>query len=424
MTFAQVRCRVERSRRSPGTRLAATLGLILVLAGSARAIEVKVVSGGESSAKATDCRRMLVGPGVNQPDPHPGYTGFVGWDAPLRLRNGTLLVSFSTGYWHASPPTPLTLDANTLATWKKIGMPTDVDAPRGGRAMLIRSADQGKSWSKPETILDSPWDDRSPDMVELPDGTILCTLFTYSGEADPVKKPERACRTAILRSTDGGRSWEKTLRRLPSPFLSDATDGPAIVLKDGSVLLAVYGSPEVGGREQNAIFRSTDRGQTWELLSVVKCDHEMSESAVAQLPDGRLVLITRPEGDLLWSSDGGRSWTKPASFGMRMFEPGLLALRDGTLLCLHGSYGAGGLRAIFSSDGGQTWIAPAAKHGFEVDRAVYGYGRGIELPDGSVLAVYLHTGGHATRDAQTEALWAIRLRVRPDHLGIDLLPAP
>jgi len=52
---------------------------MLVLAGSmflpfetAGAVEVKVLSGGESAAKAVDCRCMLVGPGVNQPDPHPG----------------------------------------------------------------------------------------------------------------------------------------------------------------------------------------------------------------------------------------------------------------------------------------------------------------------------------------------------------------
>jgi photosystem II stability/assembly factor-like uncharacterized protein len=196
-----------------------------------------------------------------------------------------------------------------------------------------------------------------------------------------------------------------------------------VVLKDGSVVLGIYGSPPKGGREQVAVLRSTDSGQTWQLLSVVQSDHEMSEMGLAQLPDGRLVLITRPEGDIAWSSDGGRTWTKPVTFGMRMFEPGLLVLRDGTLLCLHGSYSGGGFRAIFSRDGGQTWVAPARDRGFVVDRSVYGYGRGIELPDGSVFAVYIHTGGHRTKDAQTEALWAIRLRIRPDHSGVELLPA-
>lgn len=101
-----------------------------------------------------------------------------------------------------------------------------------------------------------------------------------------------------------------------------------------------------------------------------------------------------------------------------------MALRDGTLLCLHGSYGAGGFRAMFSKDGGETWICPNEKWGFPVDPSVYGYGQAVELSDGSIWAVYIHTGGHATQDAKTEALWSIRLRVRHEPAGIELLPAP
>jgi len=386
-------------------------------------VTVKVIEGGESAVAAAKCRQMLVGPKVNPPNPFPGYAGFVGWESPLRLRDGTMLVGFSTGYWHASPPTPLRLPPNTLESWKKLGMPTDVDAPRGGRAMIIRSTDGGRTWTKPATLIDTPWDDRHPNFVELPDKTLLCSFFTWPGRGDLAKEPDLACRTRIIRSTDGGKTWEQKLRSLRSDFIWDATDGPPIVLADGSVLLVVYGSPAEGVPSQVGVFRSTDSGRTWKLLSVVKTDHEMSEPTVAQLKDGRLVMMARPEGDIAWSDDGGRTWTKPVTFGMRMFEPGLIALRDGTLLCLHGSYGKGGFRAIFSTDGGQRWIAPSPKYGFAVDAHVYGYAKGIQLPDGSVYAVYIHTGGHRTKDAQTNAIWAIRLRVRPGHDGIDLLPA-
>lgn len=383
---------------------------------------VKVVAGGESAVPATQCRRMLVGPSVNQPAPYPGYHGFVGWQCPARLKDGTLLVSFSTGYWHASPPTPLKVDPGEIETWKKMGFPSDVVAPTGGRAMLIRSSDGGRSWTKPQTIIDTPWDDRSPAIVELPGGTLLCSFFLYSGER-PKDKGRMANRTAIVRSFDGGKSWEQTPKLLPSPFVADATDGPPILLKDGSVVLAVYGASRGGGQEQVGVFRTADRGESWQFLSVVKADHELSETGIAQLPDGRLVMIARPEGDIAWSADGGRTWTPPKAFGMRMFEPGLVVLHDGTLLCIHGSYGAGGQRVIFSTDGGQTWIAPAKDHGFAIDTSVYGYGRGVELPDGSVFAAYIHTGGHSRHDAETEAIWGVRLRVRPDHSGIDLLPA-
>jgi hypothetical protein len=135
--------------------------------------------------------------------------------------------------------------------------------------------------------------------------------------------------------------------------------------------------------------------------------------------------MARPEGDIAWSRDKGRTWTQPVTFGMRMFAPSLYVLADGTLVCLHGSYapGHGGLRVIFSTDGGQTWIAPAADHGFLVDDS-YGYGKAMQLEDGSFFVAYLATGGHRTEDARQNAIRSICFRVRPDHTGIDLLPAP
>jgi len=390
--------------------------------------QVRVVENGESKTRPEECRGIIVGPGVNQPRPFPGYGGFVGWESPIRLKNGTWLVGFNAGYWHASPPAPLRYSPKTLAEYRRLGLPADITAPTGGRAMITRSTDEGKTWSTPETLIDTPADDRHPAFVELRDGTILCCFFTYSGE--PSKEeiagdPSLATRVWIIRSFDGGRTWEKKPRRLVTPFDFDETDGPMIRMKDGSVLIAVNGRPKTGPPDQAAVLRTTDRGRSWKLLSTVKTDHDLSELNVAELPDGRLVMIARAEGDLSWSRDRGRTWTPPVTFGMRMFAPSLYVLRDGTLVCLHGSYapGHGGLRVIFSRDGGHTWIAPAKDHGFLVDTS-YGYGKAMELPDGSLFISYLATGGHRTGDAQQNAIRAIRVRVRADHSGIDLLPAP
>src|SRR5438105_5325200 len=76
---------------------------------------IKVVQNGESPAKPDDCRGIIVGPGVNQPDPFPGYCGFVGWESPIRLSTGESLVGFNAGYWHASSPTLLTYSPDTVA---------------------------------------------------------------------------------------------------------------------------------------------------------------------------------------------------------------------------------------------------------------------------------------------------------------------
>jgi sialidase-1 len=389
--------------------------------------QVKVVENGESKTSPDVCRGIIVGPGVNQPEPFPGYAGFVGWDTPIKLKNGTWLVGFNAGYWHASPPTPLHYSQKTIDDYRKMGMP-DVVAPTGGRAMITRSTDEGKTWSKPETLIDTPADDRHPAFVELRDGTVLCSFFTYPGEplgGDLAKDPAGAARVHFIRSFDGGKTWEKTPRQIQTPFLYDETDGPLVRLKDGSVLVAINGRTTNGPPDVAGIFRSTDKGKSWKMLSTIKAEHDLVEVTVAELPDGRWVMMARPEGDICWSSDKGKTWTKPVTFGMRLFAPSLTVLRDGTLVCLHGSYAPGhpGLRVIFSRDGGETWIAPARDHGFLVDNA-YGYGKAMELEDGSLFISYLATGGHSTTDAQQNAVRCIRLRVRADYSGIDLLPAP
>ena len=389
---------------------------------------VQLVAGGESPMRAEDCRATLVGPGVNQPDPFPGYGGFVGWESPIRLKNGDWLVGFNAGYWHASAPTPLRYPVKTLEEYKKMGLPADIVAPTGGRAMIMRSTDAGKTWSKPVTLIDTPADDRHPAFVELRDGTLLCSIFTYSGEpegGDWGKDSPLAVRVHFVRSFDGGRTWEKKSRQLQTPFSYDETDGPLVRLKDGSVLVAVNGRASTGPPDQAAVLRSTNRGKSWKLLATVKAAHELQEVTVAELPDGQMVMMARPEGDISWSRDHGHTWTPPVTFGFRMFAPSLYVLRDGTLVCLHGSYapGHGGLRVILSNDGGHTWIAPAKDHGFLVDNS-YGYGKAMELPDGSLFITYLNSGGHRTQDAQSNSIRCLRLRVRPDHSGVDLLPAP
>jgi photosystem II stability/assembly factor-like uncharacterized protein len=387
---------------------------------------VKVVEGGESRLKPEDVLTTVVGPGINQPDPYPGYGGFVGWVSPIRLRNGDWLLGFSAGYWHASAPTPLRFSPGTIAEYQKMGLPGDIVAPRGGVAMIMRSTDEGRTWSKPAVMLDTPDDDRHPAFVELhgPDGMLICSVFTYPGAdpADYVKDPKLAHRTAIIRSFDHGKTWDQEVIRLPSPFLSDETNGPMALLKDGSILSTVSGTPREGGPAQAAFFTSQDRGITWKLLSTIKADHNLDEANATQLPDGRLVMMARPEGDISWSSDEGRTWTMPATFGMRLYAPSLYSLRDGTLVCLHGSYTRGGLRIIFSTDGGQTWIAPGKDHGFLVDNC-YAYGKAFEMPDGTLLIADQGTGGHTTADAGNMSLRLLRVRIRPDHSGIDLLKA-
>ena len=173
--------------------------------------KVKVLEGGESHLSAAECRKMVVGPEFNQPDSFPGYTGFVGWESPILLRNGMMYCTFNAGYWHVSPPTPF----NYSPSYIKAGVPTDVDAPTGGRAMITKSTDNGVTWEKPRTFLDSSLDDQSPVVTELTDGTLVCSLFT-GGPGH--MRGSIWNRTGVVRSFDGGKTWEQEIRRIPMGF--------------------------------------------------------------------------------------------------------------------------------------------------------------------------------------------------------------
>jgi hypothetical protein len=375
--------------------------------------KVKVFPSGEQTQHEQD-RRVISGPGVNEIETYPGFTGFVGWAGVTKTKTGALLVTFSSGYWHASPATPLKKPEKDLL--KQYGI-AEVDAPRGGRAHITRSDDGGLTWSKPQVLIDTPSDDRSPAATQLADGTLVCSFFTY---------PDTE--TGIIRSTDDGKTWDQTPRLLAKPMAWTATDGPPHPLKDGSVVVATYGgnTRDEGEKTKEALFRSTDSGVTWNHLATIDAPFALDEPDIAQLTDGRLVTISRREGSVAWSSDNGKTWTTPVPLPFKMYDPWLLTLKDGTLLCLHGSYtpGHGGLRAILSPDGGKTWHGAGPDYGFSVDPSVYGYSRGVQLDDGSVYIAYQFNGGHTPEQVKTEKILGLRFRVKEGCSGIELLPAP
>ena len=366
------------------------------------------------------CRRMIVGPWLNQPEHYEGYNGFVGWTGITRLKSGRWLLTFTSGSWHAT--VPWTEDIRNdpacrgqFEEWQKIGLP-NIWAPRGGRAHIMHSDDEGRSWSKPETLIDTEYDDRHPTILELNDGTLLCTFFTYS--------LPRQANSWYMRSTDGGKSWSE-LEAFPGESFGGFGNGSAIQLSDGTVLCSVGGKVKDDGEHQGLnICRSRDSGKSFEVASVIEGVSGSSESPIAELPDGRIVLISRRSGPIYWSEDGGDSWSEPQTFGVEIYDPHFVVVPSGVLACFHGSYNGGGLRAILSADGGATWRGPKEAVGYAVDPSVYGYSHAMVLPDGTVYVVYLHTGGHWPHDARTEAIWGLRVRVNEKADGIEILPAP
>ena len=138
--------------------------------------------------------------------------------------------------------------------------------PAAVGAMIVKSTDNGATWSKPATLLDSPFDDRHPAITELSDGTLVCSLFTDPSENKPSieNDPAKVPFMGVVRSFDGGKTWEQEIRRMPLGFTMSATDGPPLQMPDGSILLAGE-AMEKSGLMASAVFRSTDGGSDLEL---------------------------------------------------------------------------------------------------------------------------------------------------------------
>lgn len=415
-----------------------------VTVSAAPQISVRVVPTSEQTQYAA-FRRVIVSSRVNPPKPYPGYAGFVGWTGITRTKSGALLVTFSSGYWHGSPPTgPTLLPTDFGQLFEKIaGIDlSTLNAPRGGRAEISRSEDGGITWSPPVAMIDTPDDDRSPSPVQLSDGTLIASFFTYDGKGGK--------KTGIIRSFDEGKTWEQTPHFLLGPFTWTATNGPPLEMPDKSILVCVYANkdpmdpnkpnyrlekeslwaPEARMKKpapdalQFGIFQSRDRGNTWNHRGILQTYYDLDESSIAAVGIRQLIMVARPEGAVSWSSDEGQTWTTPVRLPMRMYDPWLLTLRDGTLLCVYGSYNKErrGVRAILSPDGGKTWFGAGPDYGFSIDPSVYGYSRGVQLPDGSIYLVYQQTAGHKWSDSCDMTIFALRFRVLKDCRGIELLP--
>lgn len=339
-----------------------------------------------------------------------------GWPTLARRRNGQLLVSCSGGReGHICP---------------------------FGRVELIRSSDDGQTWSPPQLVVDTPLDDRDSGVLETQAGTLLVTTFTslayesilakaeavkpgqqgawdlqrlarWKAARDALSPEERRRRLGVwvMRSSDGGQSWSP-----PADSLVNSPHGP-IQLADGRLL---YAGKDLWRRGAwVGVCESADDGQTWRRLAAIAprpgdSTAQYHELHAVETSDGRLVVQIRNHnqanaGETLQceSSDGGRSWSEPHAIGVWGLPSHLLRLRDGRLLMTYGHrrppYGN---QARFSSDGGRTWSEPVIISGDGAGGDL-GYPSTVELADGSLLSVWYESMRTTPGAVLRQARWVV-----------------
>ena len=391
-----------------------------------------LIADGQEPLRIGQARVVVTGAERNRPDSFPGLGDFIGWPGGVdRLPNGELLLVHSAGYWHSSFAQPRSIEPELRKRWLSEGWPLDFAAPTGGRTMSSRSTDDGKTWSKPTTLYDHPLDDGGHAVLTCRDGTVLvfvgvqASWYGYPEAPEAFKKDIDGLNTKqfVLRSTDGGKTWSDPIGLTsPGNFYERAHGGRPIQLTDGAILWATY--YQVRGEKylRGAIRRSLDSGKTWSVLSEIhRQDNSIDEPAIAELKDGRLILVTRPDGAIFYSEDKGETWTRGQTSsqttaiyvvpsGSPKFKaPQLIVEEDGTLIALAT---CGNLRAWISRDNGESWSKD-----IPFDTSSYGYpGSWYRDRDGSILLPYCASGRAPNR------LYVVRFRVNRDGTGIDLLP--
>ena len=236
-----------------------------------------------------------------------------------------------------------------------------------GQVELMRSRDNGQTWTFPRVLLDSPIDDRDAGVLETTKGSLLATTFTSNAYDEriikvgapkkwsvekrtrwlaahnrvPAADRKKELGTWMIRSTDGGVTWSP---RYDS--LVNSPHGP-VDLKDGRLLYA--GKNLWREKTWVGVCESKDDGQSWQRLAQIptrkdddpKNYHELHAVEAA---NGDLITHIRNHNKKhnretlqTESRDGGKTWSDRIivsgdGAGHDLGYPSTVQIEDGSLV--------------------------------------------------------------------------------------------
>ena len=256
-----------------------------------------------------------------------------------------------------------------------------------GSVQLYCSNDEAKTWLLPQTILDTPIDDRDAGILETDQGTLLATTFTSNAYVSILEK-ERAERswdterlakweaahnrvtsaelaatlgTWMTRSTDGGITWSQ-----PYDCILNSPHGP-VQLSNGNQL---YAGKHLWREDSYiGVVISKDDGKSWTKQAKIPTRegdnpdlyHELH---AVEAPSGKLIVHIRNHnkqhaGETLQSesTDGGESWSEvyQSSRIGEWFWKISFPSRNVGYISLQRNVGSP-VNFVKTTDGGKTWF--------------------------------------------------------------------
>jgi sialidase-1 len=230
--------------------------------------------------------------------------------------------------------------------------------------VLVRSKDAGKTWSKtPELLYANPFGgSQDPCMVQLHDGTILCSSYGWAMLPTPLPatmtnvsshKNFVSLGGFVLRSKDGGHAWEEPIippnargETAIDPFgkpLPALNRGAMCEGKDGRIFWAVICSTPVRGKTETHLMISSDKGTAWKDSCVIASDPKITfnETSLYETPKGDLIAFSRTANFddhtvIVRSTNGGKSFEPWQDAGFQGHPHYALRLPDDRILLVYG----------------------------------------------------------------------------------------